>query len=118
MARTSYPIDGARVGQARLALGLTQTELADRIGVHRVTMTKIEGGAPVSLETLEALSVELVRSREWLCGEPDQVDEFDLARERIANAMSKIADGFEDFQEAVIVLEERARHAGAVEVEA
>jgi transcriptional regulator with XRE-family HTH domain len=106
VARTGYIVDGARVGQARQEAGFTQTDLAARIGVHRVTMTKIENRAPVSLETLERLASALGRSREWLLGEPEQIDEFELAREKMASAL-------ESFSEAVDLLQRRIRdHAG------
>lgn len=121
MGRTGQILDGQRLGQARIAADLKQGELADRVGIHRVTLTKIENGAPCSLELLERLAAELDVKREWLLGEPEAVDEFELARERMASAMAKIADGFEDFTSAVEALERRAREAaydsGGIEVE-
>lgn len=98
-----------RVAQARLALNqdgqprigdeppMTQGELGDLIGCHRVTVNKIEAGAArVSLGTLERLAAVLTRSREYLLGEPELVDEFELARERLTHAATKIADGLEE----------------------
>src|SRR5690242_15760418 len=102
MAREGYEIDGARVGRAREAAGISQQALGDRCHLHRVTVTRIENGqARVSLDVAERLARELGCTREWLLGEPDNVDEFDQARERVANALSKIGAGFEDFTEAV-----------------
>lgn len=104
-----------RVAQARLALNqdgqprvadeppMTQGDLGDLIDRNRVTVNKIEAGAArVSLETLERLTVVLHRSREYLLGEPEHVDEFELARERLTNAATKIADGL---QEASLVID-------------
>lgn len=115
-----------RVAQARLALNqdgaaiqdgqrpMTQGELGDLIGRNRVTVNKIEAGAArVSRETLERLSVVLGRSTEWLLGEPEQVDEFEIARERLASAAGKIADGFQEVG-LVLDLVKRAREAGVL----
>lgn len=114
-----------RVAQARLALTgedgrqVTQDELADLVGVHRVTMNRIEAGtARVSLDVLEGLSVALGRSREWLLGDPELTDELALARDRVASALAKIGEGFEDFTGAVDLLYERARGVEIVEVRA
>jgi len=102
MAREGYEIDGARVGQAREAAGISQQTLADRCDLHRVTVTRIENGhARVSLEVAERLARELGCTREWIFGEPSSVDDFEQARERVATALSKIGEGFEDFTEAV-----------------
>lgn len=114
-----------RVAQARIALvgeggrQVTQDELADLVAIHRVTMNRIEAGtARVSLDVLERLSVVLGRSREWLLGEPDPIDELALARDRVASALAKIGEGFEDFTGAVDLLYERARGVEIVEVQA
>lgn len=107
MARPGYTIDGARAGQARSACGLTQEQAAKDLGVHRITVTKIENGsAKVSLDLLERMSGRYGRSREWLLGEPESVDELELGRERIALALAKIGEGFE---ELTSVLNARAR---------
>lgn len=46
---------GLRVVQIRNALGLTQTDVAERIGLKRVSVTNIELGrqGAISLETVE-----------------------------------------------------------------
>jgi transcriptional regulator with XRE-family HTH domain len=97
MARRGHDVSGLRVAQARQARGLTQDDLAGITGIHRVTITKIENGqAKVSLEALEKLASALERSREWLLGEPENVDEHELARERIGNAMHQLGEALED----------------------
>jgi transcriptional regulator with XRE-family HTH domain len=120
--RAGYEIDGLRVAQARQALRpdgekrqrdddatMTQGDLADLIGVHRVTLNKIEAGQrAVSLDTLERLAVRLGRSREWLLGEPETIDEFELAREKMANALS-------EFSSAVDLLQRAARDAAGLQ---
>jgi transcriptional regulator with XRE-family HTH domain len=118
--RTSYLLSGERVAKARLAITdergrpISQQELANRADLNRVTVAKIEGNKQrVSLEVLERLTVALGRSREYLLGEPEQVDEFEIARARLARATTMIVDGFE---EAGLVLDlvKRVREAGVL----
>lgn len=124
-----FAIDSVRAAMARMAIEvdgkpLTQVEAARRLGVHQITLNRVENGkSPGSAELLDKMVELYGRSREWLLGEPEQTDDFELARERMANAMSKIGEGFEDFAAAVAALEARARQAGTdvgavVEVEA
>lgn len=44
MSNIPDPNDGNRIAEARKAKGVTQQELADRLGVHSVTMSKLERG--------------------------------------------------------------------------
>lgn len=105
-ARQALRPDGAKRQDDDAAV-MTQGDLSDLIGVHRVTMNKIEGGsARVSLDVLERLAATLGRSREWLLGEPETVDEFELAREKMANVLA-------EFSEAVENLLQRAARASA-----
>lgn len=48
-----------RLRDARRAAGLTQVELADRVGVHQTRLSQIEGGAAVDLEMRWRLAVAL-----------------------------------------------------------
>jgi transcriptional regulator with XRE-family HTH domain len=48
-----------RLRDARKAAGLTQIELADRVGVHQTRLSQIEGGAAVDLEMRWRLAVAL-----------------------------------------------------------
>lgn len=99
-ARTSYLLDGERVARARVALPVgedgrqvSQDDLGGLVGIHRVTVTRIENGkAPVSLEVLERLSQVLGVSRSWLLGEPEQVDELERAREKMARSLAEFSD--------------------------
>lgn len=72
MAARAHTIDGDRLERARTQLELTQAALADRAGIHRVTLTRIENGAGCSLDTVERLATELGVQREWLLGMPDE----------------------------------------------
>jgi HTH-type transcriptional regulator / antitoxin HipB len=48
---------GERVKRARREKGLRQDELGDRVGVTRMTISRLERGEPVSIDTaLRALS--------------------------------------------------------------
>lgn len=112
-------VSQVRVAQARLACKgedgepLKQVEAARLLDVHPVTLNRIENGkAKVSRDLLDRMVDLYGRSREFLLGEPETIDEFELARERMAIALSQMAGVFEDFSAAVKVLEERAARAG------
>ena len=59
---------GERIKHARLAAGLTQTELAEKIGVKFSAVHKYESGRVVNLkrETLTAIAKALNVSESWL----------------------------------------------------
>ena len=48
-----------RLRDARSAAGLTQVELADRVGVHQTRLSQIEGGAAADLEMRWRLAVAI-----------------------------------------------------------
>ena len=56
MSDDTFP---SRLRDARKAAGLTQIELADRVGVHQTRLSQIEGGAAVDLEMRWRLAVAL-----------------------------------------------------------
>jgi transcriptional regulator with XRE-family HTH domain len=97
----SYEIDGTRFGQARQILKdedgkpLTQSATADKLGVHAVTLNRIENGkARVSLDLLERMSELTGKSREWLLGEDEPVDPFEENRAKLTEAVNQLAAGF------------------------
>jgi DNA-binding XRE family transcriptional regulator len=47
--RSRAPERGHRVAQARKRTGLTQQQLADKVGVGRVSIARIEAGTPPSV---------------------------------------------------------------------
>ena len=59
---------GSRIRQARLAAGLTQKELADKVGVKFSAIHKYESGLVVNLkrETVTALAQALCVTESWL----------------------------------------------------
>ena len=56
MSDDTFP---SRLRDARRAAGLTQVELADRVGVHQTRLSQIEGGAATDLEMRWRLAVAL-----------------------------------------------------------
>jgi putative transcriptional regulator len=62
------PERGHRVAQARRQAGLTQQQLAEKVGVGRVTIARVEGGTPPSVTLALAISRELGKSVEQLFG--------------------------------------------------
>lgn len=60
---------GSQIKDARNQQGLTQTELAEKAGVSRPTVARVESGEDVSTATLEkvaaalGLAIELTRER-------------------------------------------------------
>lgn len=67
---------GERIKQARIAAGLTQKELADKIGVKFSAIHKYESGIVVNLkrETIASLADALNVKPSWLMCMDDQID--------------------------------------------
>lgn len=64
---------GSRIAQRRKALGLTQTDLAQELGIAQQTMAHYEGGtARIAVATLPTLARVLRVSIEELIGSPIQ----------------------------------------------
>ena len=64
LARTAQQI-GAIVRRERRARGLTQRQLADKVGLRQATVSKLEKGEPATqlrtlLDVLAALNLELI----------------------------------------------------------
>jgi len=95
-AKASGGIEGARVKERRLSLGLTQADLATRSGLSQEAISRLENGRIRGLmqPTQDALAGALGVSVEWLRGgedaapgepsreaPPDAADELDEAAE-------------------------------------
>ena len=77
---------GERIKQARLAAGLTQKELADKIGVKFSAIHKYEAGIVVNLkrETISALAAALDVKPSWLmCMDDAEADLYELAEQKV-----------------------------------
>jgi putative transcriptional regulator len=69
MSASPSPESGARVKAARNAAGLTQPQLAERVGVGRATVARIEAGeVSPSVAVALAIARELGESVERLFG--------------------------------------------------
>ena len=72
MSRTSLPFSqafGERLKQARLDRHLSQSALAQQLGIGRSTLVEYESGATVpSLAVAIRLAESLNVSLDWLCG--------------------------------------------------
>ncbi|MHB1986417.1 MAG: helix-turn-helix domain-containing protein [Acidimicrobiales bacterium] len=63
---------GGLVAQ-RVALGLTQTQVAARMGTSQSAVARLESGeADIRISTLERYAAALERSLEWRLGEQEQ----------------------------------------------
>jgi PAS domain S-box-containing protein len=60
---------GRRIARARKEAGLTQQELADRVGVTRRSIQGYEAGSIAPYRHLDRLAEALGRSRDWLVAE-------------------------------------------------
>lgn len=94
---------GARFKAARLALGLTQDELADRLGITKSSVSSYENdGATPAFDKLAALRLHLETSLdELICG--------DATSARMARQYKAIAEGNASYghQESVTRDEQR-----------
>lgn len=75
---------GERIKAARKAAGMTQTELADKIGVKYSAIHKYEAGLVVNLkrETIEALAIALNVRPSWLmCMDTESAATINLSSE-------------------------------------
>lgn len=124
MAKRGVGICKPRLQQARYELGLSQQQLADDIGIHRVTIANIERGSACSLEVLELLCERLGRSRKWLTGEPEDIDQVSLAREALSDSLAALEQSASRLVDLMDALDGRVRETVAaqavtkVEVEA
>lgn len=87
---------GRRLRGARIRRRLTQAEMAERIGVHRLTYRALEHGAPsASLATLQR-AMAVLGYPDRLSGllEADPIgEEFeDITRRRVSRSRKDVAD--------------------------
>ncbi len=80
-----------RVRAARLEAGLSQAELADRIGKKQQTIGKIEKGLTLNPKFLVEIADALNVSPHWLKGlSPDKTPQ--VSRERIEDELKSVPD--------------------------
>lgn len=86
---------GERIKKARLAAGMTQTELANKVGVKFSAIHKYENGLVVNLkqETIGALAKALnVRPTYLMCMDDDPVPNIDPERQALIDELMKCTD--------------------------
>ena len=95
---------GERIKQARLAAGMTQQELADKIGVKFAAIHKYESGKVVNLkrETIDALAKALNVKPSWLMCMDDQESNLP-EREKMRSEMRILFDAAEDAPTSAIL---------------
>lgn len=65
---TNHQMIGRRIAKTRKAMGATQVEMAEAIGLSRPQLTGIEGGGTTSLPTIIAIADYLKVPLDWLLG--------------------------------------------------
>jgi transcriptional regulator with XRE-family HTH domain len=69
---------GRNVKAARIRLGLTQSKLAERLGLDNLTISRLETGVQMpSIERLNEIALALQVSVPILMTDPDKTDAFD-----------------------------------------
>lgn len=102
MARTGHEFNGALLGRIRTERGLTQAQMATRLGIHWVTQSRIENGkVKVSLELLERIAEETGRDRndflaEPVAAAPSSDDDEEEASDMVATLFRQAVDAAVD----------------------
>ena len=94
---------GSRIRDARKALGMTQTELAEKVGVKYSAIHKYETGLIVNLkrETISALANALNVSPAWLmCMDDDTKQDTALMKEILSPDEQKLINIFRHINSA------------------
>jgi transcriptional regulator with XRE-family HTH domain len=103
MPRTSKTVDGnaigIRIGRnikiARTNLGITQSDLAERLGLENVTVSRIETGAQLpSIDRLQQIAAELKISLTSLIADTNKASGY---TEMLAVVMSDLPSRDRDF---------------------
>ncbi|MDO9017851.1 MAG: helix-turn-helix transcriptional regulator [Deltaproteobacteria bacterium] len=97
-ARGTGGIEGARVRERRLALGLTQADLATRSGLSQEAISRLENGRIRGLmqPTQDALAGALGVSVEWLRGGDDDAPGEPAPARPAATATEALDEAAED----------------------
>ena len=95
---------GDRIKQARMAAGLSQEELADKIGVKFSVISKYETGRVKNLkrETIASLAEALNVKPSWLMCMDDESSNMEL-RENMRSDLQLLFDAAEDAPSSAIL---------------
>lgn len=93
--RDKKAVIAARVREARLSAGLTQGQVAKMLGLHRPSVSEIEGGnRAVTAEELARMADIFDVGVGWLAGEgADKVDVHDNKLQLAARELQKLKPG-------------------------
>lgn len=92
-----------RLRQARELAGLSQGQVAKRLGIHRPSVSEIEAGRrKVSAEELAELADLYAVNLSWLAGVETDADEHQVRVELAARELSKLRE--EDLDRVLKVL--------------
>jgi len=105
--KTGIAVDGLKVAKARAALPhvdgreVSQVRFAEMLGVHAVTMNRIESGkARVSLELLERIAAATGKPRDSFRADAPDI-ETDL-RAALVAALARVGEELADLVESVV----------------
>jgi len=96
---------GHRVQEARHAAGLTESELAAKLGVDEEKVARYESGQEDASTVLDSIAQATGSSRAWLGGENDEPDELD----RLLSALAQRRDETKQRQAELDRLEQELR---------
>ncbi|HEY8792248.1 MAG TPA: helix-turn-helix domain-containing protein [Gaiellaceae bacterium] len=96
---------GRRVQEARHAAGLTESELAAKLGVDEEKVARYESGQDDVSTVLDSIAQATGSSRAWLRGETDEPDELD----RLFSALAQQRDETKQRQAELDRLEQEFR---------
>ena len=82
---------GTRIADRRNELGLTQDELADRIGIGRQALSAIENGGEFKVQTLECLVSSLDVSEQYIMHGKNEDTKASLISEAV-NVLSNMSE--------------------------
>jgi transcriptional regulator with XRE-family HTH domain len=83
---------GGRIKSARQNVGITQRELAKKLGVSAGAVAHWETGSVPATERLTTLTALLDVSLDWLLGKSEQVSTFDAVGEEMAKDLRLLAE--------------------------
>jgi len=92
---------GERIKQQRIALGISQVDLADKIGVSKQTLYKYENDIVTNIpsDKIELLAKELHVSEAYIMGWKDH---FEKQQERIQMYVERLMQLSEEHREKVL----------------
>jgi transcriptional regulator with XRE-family HTH domain len=104
MKKVSSKSIGAKIKLARLEVGLTQTEFAEKIGVTSVMVSRYESGKSSPVRQIEAISKILGKSQDYFFGNDDKEELYQDIKELVKLLKDKAAESAWPFKPEVPLL--------------